>query len=83
MLISRNLQAQVLLPDSYSDSTTAVLALIVLVILCVLVLLTILVTAFVGDKAWVAGLLQALGNAISGVAGAIVGPSAAGTKKKR
>src|ERR1700744_243462 len=67
----------------HSESSTAVLALIVLVILCALVLLTIAIAALVAEKTWVTGLLQALGNAISGVAGAIVGASAAGTKKKR
>lgn len=67
----------------HSDSSTAVLALIVLVILCGLVLTTIIVSAFIPDKSWLGGLLQALGNAISGVAGAIVGASAAGSKKKR
>ncbi|WP_407147700.1 hypothetical protein [Bradyrhizobium sp. ORS 86] len=67
----------------HSDSSTAVLALIVLVILCFLVLSTIMVSTVVTDKSWLGGLLQALGNAISGVAGAIVGASAAGNKKKR
>jgi hypothetical protein len=67
----------------HSDSSTAVLALIVLIILCFLVLATIAISAAITDKSWLGGLLQALGNAISGVAGAIVGASAAGSKRKR
>ena len=65
-----------------SETSTAVLALIVLSILCVLMLLLVLVSLIRANDGWLQTTFQILGSAISGVAGAIVGASAAGTQKK-
>jgi hypothetical protein len=67
----------------HSESSTAVLGLIVLVILCLLVLVLGVIALCVSDKSWLPVLVQALGTAIVGVSGAIVGASATGSRRKR
>ncbi|MDX6806442.1 hypothetical protein [Terrihabitans rhizophilus] len=67
----------------HSDNSTAVLALIVLVLLCVVVLIVSIVGAWTTDKGWLDSILRILGNAISAVAGAVVGASAGATSTRR
>src|SRR5262245_18566218 len=64
----------------HSESSTAVLGLIVLLVLCLLITLSAL---FTGDRSWLPVIIQALGSAIVGVAGAIVGASVSGGRHKR
>jgi len=67
----------------HSESSTAVLGLIVLLVLCLLTLLLTLSALFTGDRGWLPIIIQALGSAIVGVAGAIVGASVSGSGHKR
>jgi len=67
----------------HSESSTAVLGLIVLLLLCLLTLLITLSALFAGDKSWLPIIVQALGSAIVGVAGAIVGASVSRSGHKR
>jgi uncharacterized integral membrane protein len=69
----------------HSESSTAVLGLIVLLLLCLLTLLITLSALFTGDRSWLPIIIQALGSAIAGVAGAIVGASvsASGHRRRR
>lgn len=61
----------------HSESSTAVLGVIVLVILAILTLFVCCVAAFAPDKElWFSPLMQALGSALAAVAGAIVGATA-------
>ena len=69
----------------HSESSTAVLGLIVLLLLCLLTLLITLSALFTGDRSWLPIIVQALGSAIAGVSGAIVGASvsASGHRRRR
>jgi hypothetical protein len=66
-----------------SESSTAVLGLIVLLLLCILTLLLVVAALFASDRPWLPVILQALGSAIAGVAGAIVGSSVAGARRRK
>jgi hypothetical protein len=57
------------------ESSVSIFALIALVLLLVTVLLSTAIGIGVGDTQWMAALANALGHAITGVVGAIVGAS--------
>ncbi|MGI0527310.1 hypothetical protein [Rhizobium giardinii] len=59
------------------ESSVSIFALIALVLLLLTVLISTLIGIWVGDTQWMAALATALGHAVTGVVGAIVGSSVA------
>ncbi|KPH09111.1 hypothetical protein CO657_19805 [Rhizobium acidisoli] len=59
------------------ESSVSIFALIALVLLLLTVLISTFVGIWVGDTQWMAALANALGHAVTGVVGAIVGSSVA------
>jgi hypothetical protein len=67
----------------HSESSAAVLSLIMLIIVCVLIFLVILISAFTGERTWFASILQLLGNGMAAIIGAVVGSSASSGRPRR